>query len=78
MSRFTRANRFIICLRNCDEVKFLKQMHIPWYYLEYPHVSKLHRMLKNCKFVPKASSTQFTNPFVFLELFAMYQFQLEI
>jgi hypothetical protein len=23
------ANFFIICLRNCDEVKFLKQMHIP-------------------------------------------------
>ena len=37
-----------ICLCNWDEVKLLRQIHIPRYYLEYPHVSKLHQMLKNC------------------------------
>jgi hypothetical protein len=37
-----------ICLCNCDEVKLLRQKYIPRYYLEYPHVSKLHQMLKNC------------------------------
>ena len=35
-----------ICLCNCDEVKLLMQTYIPRYYLEYPHVSKLHQMLK--------------------------------
>jgi hypothetical protein len=34
-------------LCNCDKVKFLMQKYIPRYYLEYPHVSKLHQMLKN-------------------------------
>ena len=37
-----------ICLCNCDEVKLLRQKYIPRYYLEYPHVIKLHQMLKNC------------------------------
>jgi hypothetical protein len=37
-----------ICLCNCDEVKLLRQKYIPRYYLEYPHVSKLHQMFKNC------------------------------
>jgi hypothetical protein len=37
-----------ICLCNYDEVKLLRQKYIPRYYLEYPHVSKLHQMLKNC------------------------------
>ena len=37
-----------ICLCNCDEVKLLRQKYIPRYYLEDPHVIKLHQMLKNC------------------------------
>ena len=37
-----------ICLCNCDEVKLLRQKHIPGYYLEYPHVIKLNQMLNNC------------------------------
>jgi hypothetical protein len=33
-------------LCNCDEVKLLMQKYIPGYFLEYPHVSKLHQLLK--------------------------------
>jgi hypothetical protein len=42
------TNFIIICLCNYYEVKFSRQKYIPWYYLEYPHVSKLHQRLKNC------------------------------
>jgi hypothetical protein len=37
-----------IYLCNSDEVKLLRQRYIPMYYLEDPHVIKLHQMLKIC------------------------------
>ena len=37
-----------ICLCNCNEVKLLRQKYFSMYYLEYPHVIKLHQMLTNC------------------------------
>jgi hypothetical protein len=42
------TNFIIICLCNYDEVKYSRQKYIPWYYLEYPHVSNLHQMLTHC------------------------------